>query len=122
MTGKNKYTLPNHIIPFKNPDKEFQESATDDLLFMPHSSRVILYGGPSSGKTTAILNMCLHQNYDRIIVIHNDNQSKEYQDLDCTYLDSVPDPNDEELNLDSSEKTLMIFEDLFSKSFTKTRT
>ena len=25
MTGKNKYTLPNHIIPFKNPDKEFQE-------------------------------------------------------------------------------------------------
>ena len=71
MTGKNKYTLPNHIIPFKNPDKKFQESATD-LLFMPHSSRVILYGGPSSGKTTAILNMCLHQNYDRIIVFHND--------------------------------------------------
>ena len=78
MTGKNKFTLPNHIIPFKNPDKEFQESATDDLLFMPHSSRVILYGGPPSGKTTAILNMCLHQKYDRIIVIHNDNQSKEY--------------------------------------------
>ena len=88
MTGKNKFTLPNYIIPFKNPDKEFQESATDDLLFMPHSSR-------SSGNTTAILNMCLHQNYDRIIVIHNDNQSKEYQDLDCTYLYSVPDPNDE---------------------------
>ena len=102
MTGKNKFTLPNHIIPFKNPDKEFQESATDDLLFMPHNSRVILYGGPSSGKTTAILNMCLHHNYrqtktttDRLIVIHNDNQSKEYQDLDCTYLDCVPDPNDE---------------------------
>ena len=45
MTGKNKYTLPNHIIPFKNPDKCFQEEATSDLLFMPHSSRVILYGG-----------------------------------------------------------------------------
>ena len=119
MTGKNKYTLPNHIIPFKNPDKCFQEEATSDLLFMPHSSRIILYGGPSSGKTTAILNMVLHQKYDRIIVIHNDNQSKEYQDLDCTYLDSVPDPNDEELNLDSSEKTLMIFEDLFYKALPK---
>ena len=54
MTGKNKYTLPNHIIPFKNPDKCFQQEATSDLFFMPHSSRVILYGGPSSGKTTAI--------------------------------------------------------------------
>ena len=62
MTGKNKYTLPNHIIPFKNPDKSFQESATDDLLFMPHSSRVILYGGPSSGKTTANLNMVCTRN------------------------------------------------------------
>ena len=81
MTGKNKYTLPNHIIPFTNPDKCFQEESTSDLLFMPHSSRVILYGGPSSSKTTAILIMCLHQNYDSSIVIHNDNQSKEYQDL-----------------------------------------
>ena len=85
---------------------------------MINSSRVILYGGPSSGKTTAIRNMVLHQKYDRIIVIHNDNQSKEYQDLDCTYLDSVPDPNDEELNLDSFEKP-MIFEDLFYKALPK---
>ena len=77
IMNKNNLKLPNHGIPFRNPDKEFQESATADLLFMPHSSRIILYGGPSTGKTTCILNMCLHQNYDRIIVIHNDNQSKE---------------------------------------------
>ena len=32
MTGKNKYTLPNHIIPFKNPDKCFQEEATSDFF------------------------------------------------------------------------------------------
>ena len=31
MTGKNKFTLPNYIIPFKNPDKEFQEEATSDF-------------------------------------------------------------------------------------------
>ena len=83
---------------------------------MPHSSRIIFYGGPSTGKTTAILNCILHQNYDRIIVIHNDNQSKEYENIDCDYLDEVPDPNDQELNLDSSQKTLMIFEDLYYKA------
>ena len=33
--------LPNHIIPFQNPDKLFQEEPTDDLFFIPHSSRVI---------------------------------------------------------------------------------
>ena len=119
MTGKNNYTLPNHIIPFKNPDKEFQESATDDLLFMPHSSRVLYYGGHSTGKTTAILNTILHQNFDRIIVVHNDMNTKEYENIDCEYYDEVPDPNDEELNLDSSEKTRMIFEDLFYKSLPK---
>ena len=74
--ANKKNQLPNFLVPFKNPDKAFQEEPTDDLIFMPHASRIILYGPPSCGKTTAILNMFLHQNYDRIIVIHNDNQSK----------------------------------------------
>ena len=102
MTGKNKYTLPNHIIPFKNPDKEFQESVTEDLLFMPHSSRVLFYGGPSTGKTTAILNTILHQNFDRIIVVHNDMNTKEYENIDCEYYDEVP--KVPELNLDPTMK------------------
>ena len=119
MSSK-KFQLPNHIVPFKNPDKAFQEdSSPHDLLHFGHSCRAILYGGPSTGKTTAILNMVLHQNFDRIIVIHNDNNSKEYENIDCEYLDSVPDPNDEELNLDPSQKTLMIFEDLFYKALPK---
>src|ERR1039457_1473915 len=108
MVKKNLFNLPNHIIPFDNPDKSFQEEVTNDLFCMPHSSRVILYGGPSTGKTTCILNMILHQNFDRIIVIiviHNDCNSKEYENIDCQYLDEVPDPNDEELNLDPSQKT-----------------
>ena len=111
MTGKNKYTLANHIIPFKNPNKKFQEEATSDLLFMPHSSRVLFYGGPSTGKTTAILHTILHQNFDRIIVVHNDMNTKEYENIDCEYYDEVPDPNDEELNLDPTMKKLIIFED-----------
>ena len=116
---KNKFCLPNHIIPFKNPDKLFQEEASDDLMFIPHSSRVIWYGGPSTGKTTAILNAVLHQNFDRIIVVHNDINSREYENIDCTYYDEIPDPNDEELALDPSQKNLIIFEDLFYRSLPK---
>lgn len=48
-----KSKLPNHIIPFKNPDKLFQEEPNDDMLFIPHSSRVIFYGGPITGKPHA---------------------------------------------------------------------
>ena len=32
MVNKNKFTLPNHIMPFKNPDKSFQEEATSDFF------------------------------------------------------------------------------------------
>lgn len=113
------HKLPNHIIPFKNPDKEFQESPTNDLFFIPHSSRVIFYGSPSCGKTTAVLNCLLHQNFDRIIVVHNDMQSKEYENIDCDYYDEVMDPNDEELALDPTVKNLIIFEDLYYKALPK---
>ena len=119
MTSKNKFCLPNHIIPFKNPDKEFQEEASNDLISIPHSSRAIFYGGPSTGKTTCVLNTILHQNFDRIIVVHNDVNSKEYENIDCEYFDEVPDPNDEELALDSSQKNLIIFDDLFYKALPK---
>jgi len=44
--------VPNFIVPFKNPDKLFQEEATADMVFIPHSSRVIIYALPSTGKTT----------------------------------------------------------------------
>jgi len=116
---KKTQKLPNQIIPFKNPDKEFQEEPTSDLFFLPHSSRVIFYGPPSCGKTTCILNCVLHQNFDRIIIVHNDCNTKEYQNLDCEYLDEIPDPNDPELALDPSVKNLIIFEDLYYKALPK---
>jgi len=114
-----KSSAPNFIIPFKNPDKEFQELPTDDLFFMPHSSRIIIYGLPSCGKTTLLLNLVLHQKFDRIIIVHNDMNTKEYEQLDAEYFDEVPDPNDEELALDPEEKNLIIFEDLYYKALPK---
>ena len=118
MSSKNKFTLPNEIVPFKNPDKEFQELPTDDLLFIPHSSRVIYYGSPSTGKTTAILNTILHQKFDRIIVVHNVQDTKEYELVDCEYYDDVPHPIDD-LDIDITKKNLIIFEDLFYKALPK---
>ena len=88
---------------------------------MPHSSRIILYSGPSAGKTTALLNIVLHQNFDRIIVVHNDVNSKEYENIliyiDCTYYDEIPDPND--LDIDPSQKNLIVFEDLYYRALPK---
>ena len=75
--------------------------------------------GPQPEKTTAILNTILHQSFDRIIVVHNDMNTKEYENIDCEYYDEVPDPNDEELNLDPTIKNLIIFEDLFYKALPK---
>ena len=116
---KKNLKLPNMIIPFSNPDKEFQQQPTDDLLFFPHSSRIIFYGPSSCGKTTCVLNTVLHQQFDRIIIVHNDCNTLEYQHINAQYFDSVPDPNDPELNLDSSIKNLIIFEDLFYKALPK---
>ena len=45
--------------------------------------------------------------------------TKEYENIDCEYYDEVPDPNDEELNLDPTMKNLIIFEDLFYKALPK---
>ena len=119
MKTSDKFNLPNFIIPFKNPDKEFQEEPTNDIFMLPHSSRVCFYSTPSGGKTTAILNCILHQNFDRIIVVHNDCNTKEYENIDAEYYDEIPDPNDEELNLDPSVKILINFEDLSYKQLCK---
>ena len=59
INSNKKFILPNHIIPFKNPDKEFQEEPTNDLFMLPHSSRVCFYSTPSGGKTTTILNVII---------------------------------------------------------------
>ena len=53
------------------------------------------------------------------MIVHNDCNTKEYENLDCEYLDEIPDPNDEELALDPSVKNLVIFEDLFYKALPK---
>ena len=116
---EEKFIAPNFIIPFKNPDKEFQEKPSSDLMMFPHASRILFFGTPSSGKSTCILNCILHQNFDRIIVVHNLKNTKEYDMLDVEYYTEVPDPDDEELALDPSIKNLIIFEDLYYKCLPK---
>ena len=78
-------------------------------------SRIILVGPPSSGKSGAILNLVIHQSFDRIIIFHNDPNSREYSDLDAEMYDEIIDPRDEELAIDPSIKNLVIFEDILYK-------
>ena len=61
-----KNQIPNFNIPFINPDKLFQEEATDDIFDIPHSSRVIFYGGPQKE------NKSYFKLYLIKTVVHND--------------------------------------------------
>ena len=60
--------------------------------------------------------MVCHQNFNRIIIFHNDPNTNEYSDVDAEIYDEIIDPNDEELAIDASVKNLVIFEDNLYKS------
>jgi len=79
----------------------------------PHPWRAILFGPPNSGKTSIIKNMILHANpeFDKIYICHFlEDYTTEYNDLgdSVIMLDELPNKED----IDSSEKNLIILEDL----------
>jgi len=110
--------FPKCIIPIKNPDKTWHEPIDmDDLGNFSHPCRVILCGNPNSGKSLTILQLLLHKKppFDKIYVIHNDTQTKEYDSIDCEILDELPDIDD----LDSEKSNLIIIEDLEYKTMSR---
>ena len=107
--------LPNKIIVFKNDDKSWHEKPSEDLACMPHPSRGILISQPNGGKSLCILNMIYHNNFKRIIVVHNDISTQEYKLLDCDIVDEIPHIDE----FDKTEKTLLILEDLNYRHMTK---
>ena len=120
MTVKKTEKLPNKIIALPNEDKNFHEKwyKNRNLLNFPHPFRSVIMGKPNVGKTTVIKNIVMRQHppFEEIKVIHCDGEyTKEYDDLDCEFLDQIPNPEDwEGLN-----KTCVILDDLEYKLMDK---
>jgi hypothetical protein len=112
--GKKKATLPNEIIPIESADKEGWTEKWykgRNLLNFPHSWRAIFCGLPSCGKSCTIKNIILRAKpqFEKIIVVHYDaDGSSEWDDVGAEILSEIPDPRE----MDSSEKKLLILEDL----------
>ena len=112
MSKKNKLV----ILP--NEDKKFHEKIDEtNLANFPHPFRMIMCGCPGVGKTNTIYNVLINKrpSFDRIIVYHNDPSSKEYQNIDCEYIEELP-PIDE---IDGDIKNLIIIEDIDYKIYKK---
>lgn len=119
---KSKYDkkrLPQRIIPIPNADKigwtETWKKGRKPAN-IPHPFRACLLGNCGVGKSTLAKNLILHQNppFTKIIVIHCDMETKEYDDLQPTeIIDHVPSPDTWVKN----GKTLVIIDDVdFSAS------
>ena len=111
------------FIAFPNADKGFHESWADkgnppNLCNFPHPFRCCMVAKPNCGKTTSCLNIILHQvpEFERVIVVHHDPEgTKEYDDIGAEITDQIPDKTD----LDPSKKQLVIIDDLFVKKLSK---
>ena len=114
---KNK-NFPNCVIPITNKDKLFHESVDmQDLGNMAHPSRIILCGNPNSGKSLAILNMLLHKKppFQKIYLIHNDPNTKEYNAIDCEVMEELPEIDE----IDTDLRNLIIIEDIEYRTLSK---
>jgi len=107
--------MNNKLIVIPNEDKQFHEPFNpDNLCDLPHPFRIILCGPPNTGKTNTIYNILINQQepFERIIILHNDETTREYQNVDAQYTDEVP--QIEEISPD--EKNVLIVEDIDYKN------
>lgn len=112
--------LPNIIIPLPNPDKTWHESwyRGRNLLNITHPFRAVLLGPPNTGKTTIAKNLLLRADppFKQCFIVHCDPEyTKEYSDIECEMLDSIPTPSEWE----GQVKTLVILDDLEYKGMGK---
>lgn len=115
-------SLPRCIVPFENADKSSfmenwaQKGSSPDLLDFPKSFRCCLMAQPNCGKTTIVKNILAHCHppFEEVIVVHQDTESKDYDDLGEYEMCSLI-PTPEELAERAHENPgprLIIIEDL----------
>ena len=77
--------------------------------------RLCCVGPPNVGKTNVIYNIIYHKKppFEKIFILHNDNSTKEYQNIDAEYLEELPDIEE----IDPDVKQLIIIEDIDVKIF-----
>jgi len=105
---------PNELIIIPNIEKQYHESWIPDrnILNFPHPYRLLLLGGVNRGKTNIIKNIILRANpkFKEIFLFHcGGNYVKEYDDIEFTNLDIIPEPDDDIFN--PEVKKLLIIED-----------
>ena len=107
----SKSKLPNKIINLPIADKEWHEQPSSDLGSFPHPFRICFIAPPNSGKSLALKNVLVRTtpNFEAIYLVHNDVDTKEYNDIDLEYLDNVIPTIDE---FDTTKKNLLIIEDI----------
>jgi hypothetical protein len=117
---RQKWVLPDKIIPIKNDDKEFHESWTPNrnMLNICHPFRAVILGTPNCGKSTTAKNLIIRQDppFEEVFIIHCDYENtKEYDDIGAQMLGEIPAPEEWE----GQKKTLVILDDLEYKQMSK---
>ena len=116
---KRKRRLPNRILILKNNDKKFHQKwkTGDGPLNFPHPFQLVCCGEPNIGKTLISKNIMLRQKqpFERLVVIHDDAETREYEDSDAEVVGEIPNKD----FFDRDQKTLVIIDDLDVNNISK---
>ena len=118
---KGKKKLPRKIIVLENKEKsQFKDEWYEgrDPLDLPRPFRCVLSGPPSSGKSMIIKNIMARGDWDEVYLIHLDDSTIEYDDIDIAY-QSTELPPLEMLKGSRDINKLLICEDLLLNQMSK---
>jgi len=86
LKGKSRGNLPSKLMVFDSADKADHETwdcpPNRGMAQFPRPWRCINIAGVSCGKTSLTKNLIIHGDFDRIVLIHLDPDTQEYEDLD----------------------------------------